>query len=77
MIDINNSPPCLFWCSELEALHGSFALLEEKLLLLQVDGGGQGPILVLGAEVALDQIERLLVDLLVLVALQELKLIQT
>lgn len=67
----------LFWCSELEALHGSLALLEEELLLLQVNGGGQGWILVLGAEVALDQVECLLVDLLVLVTLQELQFIQT
>lgn len=66
-----------FWCSELEALHGSLTLLKKELLLLQVDGGGQGRILILRAEVALDQVECLLVYLLVLVTLQELQLIQT
>lgn len=57
---------------ELEALHGRLMLLEEELLLLQVHGGGQSRVLVLRAEVVLDQVEGLLVDLLVLVVLQEL-----
>lgn len=61
---------------ELEAFHGRLALLEEELLLLQVHGGGQRRVLVLRAEVALDQVEGLLVDLLVRMALQELQLIE-
>lgn len=61
---------------ELEAFHGRLALLEEELLLLQVHGRGQCRVLVLRAEVALDQVEGLLVDLLVRMALQELQLIK-
>lgn len=54
---------------ELEAFHGCFALLEEELLLLQVHSGGQRRVLIISIKVALDQIEGLLVDLLVRMAL--------
>lgn len=62
--------------SELETLHRSFLLLENKLALVLIHLWSQAGVLHLHAEVALDQVEGLLVDLLVLVALQELDLIQ-
>ncbi len=54
---------------KLETLHGSLTLLEKELLLLEVDGRGQGRIFILCVEVALDQVKSLLVDLLVLMTL--------
>lgn len=54
---------------KLETIHGSLTLLEKELLLLEVDGRGQGRIFILCVEVALDQVKSLLVDLLVLMTL--------
>lgn len=61
---------------KLETLHGSFLLLEDKLALILVHWRSQASILLLHTEVVFDQVEGLLVDLLVLVALQELDLVQ-
>lgn len=61
---------------KLETLHGSFLLLEDKLALTLVNLWSQAGVLLLHAEVVFNQVESLLVDLLVLVALQELDLVQ-
>lgn len=62
---------------ELETLHGSLLLLEDELALTLVHLRCQVGILLLHTEVVFNQVEGLLVDFLVLMALQELYLIQT
>lgn len=61
---------------ELKPLHGSFLLLEDELALTLIHLWGQAGVFFLHAKVVFDQVEGLLVDLLVLVALQELDLVQ-
>lgn len=61
---------------KLEALHGGLLLGEEELLVGLVHLGGDVAVLVFHPEVVLDQVEGLLVDLLVVVALQELDLVE-
>lgn len=61
---------------KLEALHGGLLLGEEELLVGLVHLGGEVAVLVFHPEVVLDQVEGLLVDLLVVVALQELDLVE-
>lgn len=61
---------------KLETLHGSLTLLEKELLLLEIHGRCQRWIFIVCAEVALDQVESLLVNLLVFVALEKLKFVQ-
>lgn len=61
---------------KLETLHGSLTLLEKELLLLEVNGRCQSRIFIICAEVALDQVKSLLVDLLVLMTLEELQFVQ-
>lgn len=61
---------------KLETLHGSFLLLEDKLALTLVHLWSQAGVLLLHAKVVFNQVEGLLVDLLVLMALQELNLVQ-
>lgn len=51
-------------------------MLEDELLLVLVYLGSQGGIVVLYSKVVLDQVKGLLVDLLVLMALQKFNLIQ-
>lgn len=62
---------------KLETLHGSFLLLEDELALTLVHLWSQAGILLLHAEVVFNQVKSLLVDFLVLMALQELDLVQT
>lgn len=69
-----HAEPCGVWL-QLESLHGGFPLLEDVLLLAQIYLGGNTAVFILRAEVMLDQVKRLLIDLLVLVALQELDLV--
>lgn len=61
---------------KLEALHGGLLLREEELLVGLVHLGGEVAVLVVHPEVVLDQVKGLLVDLLVVVALQELDLVE-
>lgn len=61
---------------ELEAFHRSLRLLEYVLALILIHLRNDAGILLLHAKVVLDQVKGLLVDLLVLVALQELNLVQ-
>lgn len=51
-------------------------MLEDELLLVLIHLGGQGGVVVLNAKVVLYQVEGLLVDLLVFVALEKLYFIQ-
>lgn len=60
---------------ELEALHGSLLLREEELLVGLVHLRSEAAVFVLHPKVALNEVEGLLVDLLVVVALQELDLV--
>lgn len=62
---------------ELEALHWSFLLREKELLVGLVHLRSEAAVLILHAEVTLDEVKRLLVDLLVVVALEELNLVQS
>lgn len=61
---------------ELEAFHGSLTLLEDVLLLAKIHLWGDAAVLLFCPEVVLNQIKSLLIDFLVLVALQELYFIQ-
>lgn len=61
---------------KLKALHGGLLLGEEELLVGLVHLGGEVAVLVFHPEVVLDQVEGLLVDLLVVVALEELYLVK-
>jgi len=62
---------------KLEALHGRLLLGEKELLVGLVHLRGEAVVLVLHPEIVLDEIEGLLVDLLVVVALEELDLVET
>lgn len=61
---------------ELVAFHRSFRLLENVLALILIHLRNDACILLLDPKVVLDQVKGLLVYLLVLVALQELNLVQ-
>lgn len=61
---------------KLKALHGGLLLGEEELLVGLVHLGGEAAVLVFHPEVVLDQVEGFLVDLLVVVALEELDLVK-
>jgi len=61
---------------ELETFHGSILLLEDKLSLSFVHLWSQAGILLIHTKVVFNQVKGLLVDLQVLVALQELDLVQ-
>lgn len=69
------SPLCFHL--ELESLHGRLSLLKYVLLLAEVHLWGDAGVLVLRAKVMLDQVECLLIDLLVFVALKKLDFVQT
>lgn len=63
---------------KLETLHWSFLLLlEDELALILVHLWSQAGILLLHAKVVFNQVKGFLVDLLVLMALEELNLVQT
>lgn len=63
---------------KLETLHWSFLLLlEDELALILVHLWSQAGILLLHTEVVFNQVKGFLVDLLVLMALEELNLVQT
>lgn len=72
------------WCDvkqralilKLEALHGGLLLREKELLVGLVHLRGKAAVLVFHPEVVLNQVEGLLVDLLVVVALEELDLVK-
>ncbi len=61
---------------ELEAFHRPLRLLENVLALILIHLRNDAGVLLLHTKVVLDQVKGLLVDLLVLVALQELNLVQ-
>ncbi len=61
---------------ELEAFHRPLRLLENVLALILIHLRNNAGVLLLHTKVVLDQVKGLLVDLLVLVALQELNLVQ-
>lgn len=61
---------------KLETLHWPLLLLKHKLALTLVHLWSQTGVLLLYTEVVFNQVESLLVDLLVLVALQKLDLVQ-
>lgn len=61
---------------KLEAFHRSLLLLEDVLALALVHLRGDVGVLLFYAKVVLNQVKGLLIDLLVLMALQELNLVQ-
>lgn len=62
--------------SKLEAFHGSLTLLEDVLLLIDIHLWGNAAVFILCSKVVLNQIKGLLINLLILVALQEFNFVQ-